>query len=83
MLAVALASQPITSSNLLDALCTEAAQQYLKLSPHQQKTVVAKLQAMPIKIQDAKSLRFSQNGKVQLASSLRACLRIQGFRCAY
>ena len=64
-LAVAMASQPITSSNLLDALSTEGAQQYKLLSPQQQKIVVAKLQAMPVKTtQDAKSMRFSKKGKV-------------------
>ena len=64
LVAVAMASQPITSLNLIEALSREGAQQYSKLSIQQQNTVVAELAAMPIKTQDANSLRFSEKGKV-------------------
>jgi hypothetical protein len=63
--AVALATKPITLTNVLDALSVEGLQQYNALSLQQQEAAIAKLQAMSFDLQDAKCVRFSSKGKVR------------------
>ena len=66
LLAATLASHdPITLSNVLDVLSTEGLQQYQLLSLQQQEAVIVELAALAIKVQDAKSVRFSGKGKVR------------------
>ena len=64
-LAITHASQPITLSNVIDALSAEGLQQYSKLSLQQQEAAIVELAALAIKLQDAKSVRFSGKGKVR------------------
>eukprot|EP00045_Choanoeca_perplexa_P006878 m.59957 g.59957 ORF g.59957 m.59957 type:complete len:750 (-) comp13831_c0_seq1:391-2640(-) len=66
LLATALAFKPITLTNILDALSKDGLQQYNNLSPLQQQSCVAELNALSIGLADARSVRFSTSGKIYI-----------------